>query len=208
MKTSWRLKVGSDLNAQIKRKTKIWEETHINQIYDETFVKNIDKELTGICGPLADSLMRGFKIPFYIDNKIIKAIPIAVFFAGGVAITFVLLPPHVAVGIATSGVVVSGLEAFGYIDNFETVCQKAIEVRLKHLSKTKIKKSLNERYARAIKSNIQNALEEMKTEMNELRKEALNDNSNMLSYMELNDKLFECKKVIHNIEQKMLNRLD
>lgn len=53
--------MGSDLNAQIKRKTKIWEETHINQIYDETFVKNIDKELTGICGPLADSLMRGFK---------------------------------------------------------------------------------------------------------------------------------------------------
>lgn len=84
--------------------------------------------------------MRGFKIPFYIDNKIIKAIPIAVFFAGGVAITFVLLPPHVAVGIATTGVVMSGLEAFGYIDNFETVCQNAIEVRLKHLSKTKIKK--------------------------------------------------------------------
>lgn len=40
----------------------------------------------------------------------------------------------------------------------------------------------------------------MKIEMNEFRKEVLNDNFNMFSYMELNDKLFECKKVIYNIE--------
>ncbi|XP_065922696.1 uncharacterized protein in xynA 3'region-like [Magallana gigas] len=209
LKTSWRLKMGSDLNAQIKRKTKLWEDTHINQIYEETFVKNIDKELRRICGPLADSLIKGFKVPFYIDNKIIKVIiPSAISIAGGVVITVFLLQPNVALGVATTGAVLSGLAAFGYIDNFETVCKKAIDVRLKNLSKTKIKKSLNERYAKAIKSNIQNALEEMKTEIDELRKEALNDYSNMLSYMELNDKLFECQKDIHNIEQKMLNRLD
>lgn len=40
-----------------------------------------------ICGLLVDSLIKGFKVFFYIDNKIIKVIILSVIFiVGGVVI--------------------------------------------------------------------------------------------------------------------------
>lgn len=201
--------MGFDANAQIERRTKDWEDENIHQIYQETFVKNINKELRKICETLADSLIRGFKVPFYIDNKLIKVvIPSAVFIAGGVAIKGLLLQPKVALGVAATGVVFSGLAALGCIDNFEAVCRKAIDVRLENMSKKNIKESLKKKYAKAIKRNIQNALKEIKIKIKKLRKEALDDESNMQSYMELRDKLFECHQDIQNIDNNMFNPLD
>lgn len=201
--------MGFDANAQIERRTKDWEDKYIHQIYQETFVKNIDKELRKICGTLTDSLIRGFKVPFYIDNKLIKVIiPSAVSIAGGVAIKVLFLQPKVALGVAATGVVLSGLTALGYIDNFETACRKAIDVRLGNMSKKKIKESLKKRYAIAIKRNIENALKKIKIEIKKLRKEAFDDESNMQSYMELSDKLFKCQKDIQNIDNNMFNPLD
>lgn len=57
-------------------------------------------------------------------------------------------------GVVIIGVVLFGLVVFGYIDNFEIVCKKVIDVRLKNFLKIKIKKLFNERYVKVIKSNI------------------------------------------------------
>lgn len=209
LKTSWRLKVGFDVNAQIEKQTKSWEDTHVKQIYQDTFVNNLDKELRSICGPLAESLMKGFKIPFYVDNKILKSIfPSAVSIAGGVAIRAFLLQPKIALSVAATGVVLTGLVTFGYIDNFETVCEKAVGVRIENISKTEIKISLQKKFARPIIKNMRNALRKMKDEIKRLRKEALIDDSNMRTYMELRDKLFKCRRDIQKIEKKMLNPLN
>lgn len=204
LKASWRLKVGFDVNDQIEKQTKSWEDTHVHEIYQDTFVKNLDKELSCVCGPLAGTLMSGFKIPFYVDNKILKSIvPSAVSIAGGVAVRVFLLHPTVALSVAATGVVLTGLVTFGYIDNFETVCKKAVDVRIKSISKTEIKISLKKRFASAIKRNMAYALRKMKVEIERLTKEAFIADSAMRTYMKLRDKFFNCEKDIQKIEKKM-----
>lgn len=204
LKTSWRLKVGFDVNDRIEKETQLWEDTNVHQIYRDTFVNNLDKELRSICGPLADTLMRGFKIPFFVDNKILKSIiPSAVAIAGGVAIRVFLLQPKVALGVAATGVVLSGLVTFGYINNFETVCKKAVDVRIENISKTEIKISLKKRFATPIKRNMSYALRKMKVEIERLTEEAFVADSAMKTYMKLKDNVFKCEKDIMKIEKKM-----
>lgn len=203
LKTSWRLKVGFDVNDRIEKQTKIWEDSYVKQIYQDTFVNNLDKELRCICGPLADTLMRGFKIPFFVDNKILKLIfPNAVAIAGGFAMRVFLLQPKVAFSVAATGVVLSGLVTFGYIDKFETVCEKAVDVRIENISKTKIKISLKKRFATAIKRNMSYGLRKMKVEIERLTEESFIADSAMHSYMKIGDKLFNCQKDIQKIDKK------
>lgn len=205
LKTSWRLKVGFDVNDRIEKQTKLWEDRYVHKIYWDTFVNNLDKELRSICGPLADTLMRGFKIPSFVDNKILKSIfPSAVAIAGGVAIRVFLLQPKVALSVAATGVVLSGLVTFGYIDKFETVCEKAVDVRIENMSKTEIKISLKTRFATTIKRNMSYALRKMKVEIERLTEEASDADSAMHTYMKLRDKFFSCEKDIQKIEKKML----
>lgn len=95
------------------------------------------------------------------------------------------------------------LVTFGYINNFETVCKKAVDVRIENISKTEIKISLKKRFATPIKRNMSYALRKMKVEIERLTEEAFVADSAMKTYMKLKDKVFNCEKDIMKIEKKM-----
>lgn len=207
--TSWRLKIGFDVNDQIERGTKKWEETHVNQIYKDIFVKNLNDKLKSICGPLAKHLMRGFQMPYDPDNKILKGIlHSTVSIVGGFAIRAALFEPPVAVGLAVTGVIFAGLLNFGYTSDFKTVCKQAVDVRITNLSKTKIKTKLTQSYSRAIKTNMVKALKTMKCEIEKLREETeKRDTENTINtsrmgiFMSLDKTVFECKHHFQKIEK-------
>lgn len=206
--TSWRLKVGFDVNAQIETETKIWEETHINLIYNDMFAKNLNDKLKTICGPLAENQMKGFKMPYDPDNTILKGIlQTSVSIVGGFAIRGALFEPPVAVGLAATGIFVSALVNFGYINDYKTVCEKAVNVRINKLSEPKIKQKLEKRYATAIKQNVMEALEKMKVELEKLTevlKERQTENtintSRMRTFMSLDEMVSKCRQRLQKIE--------
>lgn len=208
---SWRLKVGFDINDNIEKKTKNWEEMHVEQLYQDTVVRNLDEKLRKICGPLAEDLMKGFKVPFDIDNKIVKGVlRSAASVAGGIAIRLLLLEPKIALGVAATGVVFTGLVTFGYITDFETVCENAVDVRIDNLTKENIRKHLNDRYSTVIRRNMKEALKEMKFKLDDLQKkkqkmetEDTANRSEMNTFYTLDSMISKCKKDVKHIENKM-----
>lgn len=215
MENSWRPKIDYDVHAQIENETKVWEEKHVNKIYMDRFVRNLHDKLKNICGELAKNLMKGFTMPYDPENKILFGIIYsAVSVIGGVAITGVVCEPPVAAGVAASGVVLGVLINFGYVSDFKTVCEQAVNVRIKSLSKTKIKQKLKERYAKAMNTRVKEALETMKVEIETLKEEqkkratenAINESS-MLMFMSLDQLVFDCKQRLQNIENMFANRV-
>lgn len=204
---SWRLKIDFDVDAQIEKETKLWEENHVNHIFMDTFVKNIHDKLRKMGDKLANNLMKGFTMPFDPENKILFAMVLStasVF--GGAAITGVLCEPPVAVGVAVSAIVFTGLVDFGFVRDFKTVCENAVNVRIKSLTKTKIKQKLKERYTKAMKTKVNEALEKMKKEIDKLKekqkKRATEKDINaslILKLMPLDRWVFDCKQRLDNI---------
>lgn len=203
---SWRLKLGLDVNAKIEMETKVWEETHVNQIFKDMFAKNLNDKLKTICEPLAENLMKGFKMPYDPENTILKGIlQTSVSIVGGFAVRAVLFEPPVAVGLAATGVFFSALVNFGYVSDFQTVCEIAVNVRIEKLSKRKIKQILV--YATTIKQNVKEALEKMKVELDKLteiqkEKETENtiNNSRMRIVISLDDMVSKCRQRLQKIE--------
>lgn len=206
---SWRLKLGLDVNAQIEMETKVWEETHVNQIFKDMFAKNLTDKLKTICEPLAENLMKGFKMPYDPDNTILKGIlQTSVSIVGGFAIRAVLFEPPVAVGLAATGVFFTALVNFGYISDFQTVCENAVNVRIQRLSKQKIREKLKERYTTSIKQNVKEALEKMKVELGEFTKvqkqketEYTIITSKMQTLISLDDMVSRCRKRLQKIKE-------
>lgn len=204
---SWRLKIDFDVDAQIEKETKLWEENHVNHIFMDTFVKNIHDKLRKMGDKLANNLMKGFTMPFDPENKILFAMVLStasVF--GGAAITGVLCEPPVAVGVAVSAIVFTGLVDFGFVRDFKTVCENAVNVRIKSLTKTKIKQKLKERYTKAMKTKVNEALEKMKEEIDKLKEEQKKratekdiNASLILKLMPLDRLVFDCKQRLDNI---------
>lgn len=204
---SWRLKIDFDVDAQIEKETKLWEENHVNHIFMDTFVKNIHDKLRKMGDKLANNLMKGFTMPFDPENKILFAMVLStasVF--GGAAITGVLCEPPVAVGVAVSAIVFTSLVDFGFVRDFKTVCENAVNVRIKSLTKTKIKQKLKERYTKAMKTKVNEALEKMKKEIDKLKekqkKRATEKDINaslILKLMPLDRWVFDCKQRLDNI---------
>lgn len=206
--TSWRLKLGLDINAQIEMETKVWEETHVNQIYKDMIAKNLNDKLKTICEPLAENLMKGFKMPYDPDNTILKGIlQTSVSIVGGFAIRAVLFEPPVAVGLAATGVFFTALVNFGYINDFNTVCEKAVNVRINKLSKRKIRHKLDERYATSIKQNVEEALDKLRDKLQKLREvqkeretENTTNTSRMRIFVSLDDMVSKCRQRLQKIE--------
>lgn len=204
---SWRLQVTFDVKAHIETEIKQWEERHMHNIYDDIFVKKLNKKLQNICGLLAKNLLKGFKMPYDPDNKILKGFLFsAVSIVGGFVARALIVEPPVAVGVATVGIVFTGLLNFGYISDFNTVCEKAVSAGIKTLSKEQIKQKLKERYEKALERNVHDALKTMKIEIENLEKdqkeketESTIDNSQMRMFMSLDDKLFHCKERVKKI---------
>lgn len=198
-----------DVNAQIEMETKVWEETHVNQIFKDMFAKNLNDKLKTICEPLAENLMKGFKMPYDPDNTILKGIlQTSVSIVGGFAIRAVLFEPPVAVGLAATGVFFTALVNFGYISDFQTVCENAVNVRIQRLSKQKIREKLKERYTTSIKQNGKEALEKMKVELGEFTKvqkqketEYTIITSKMQTLLSLDDMVSRCRKRLQKIKE-------
>lgn len=206
--TSSRLRIGSDVNAKIQAETQRWEETHVNHVYTDIFLKNLNEKLKTVCGRLAENLMRGFEMPYDPENRILLGIiQTAVSIGGGLAFRGAIVEPPVAVAVAVGGVIFTGLLSYGFINNFETVCEKAVDVRINKLTKPYLKQKLRARYETAMKKNVNDALEKMNLEINKLTeeqkaKETENtvNNTNMRIFMSINDMLFKCKQRLEDIE--------
>lgn len=179
---------------------------HVNQVYTEIFLKNLNEKLKSVCRRLTKNLMRGFEMPYDPENEIWFGIIQAAILGGGLAIRALFAPP-VAVVVAVSGVVFTGLLNIGLINNFKTVCENAFDVRIKKLTKTYLKEKLRAKFETAIKNNVNKALEIMYVEINKLaeeqkamEKETTVDNTNMRIFMSLNEMLFKCKQRLKDIE--------
>lgn len=205
--TSSRFRVGDDVNDQIQAEIIRWEETHVNQVYTEIFLKNLNEKLKSVCRRLTKNLMRGFEMPYDPENEIWFGIIQAAILGGGLAIRGALFAPPVAVVVAVSGVVFTGLLNIGLINNFKTVCENAFDVRIKKLTKTYLKEKLRAKFETAMKNNVNKALEIMYVEINKLaeeqkamEKETTVNNTNMRIFMSLNEMLFKCKQRLKDIE--------
>lgn len=170
---SWRFKIGMDINAHFETETEKWEQTHIHQIYQDIFVNSLNEKLKSICGPLAETLMKGFDMHYNPENtNFIRLSGSIISVVGGCVFGGLILQPPVAVGVAVSGVVFSGLASYGYFDYHRKACEGALNDRIRIMSKTKIKEKLTKRYIGAIKSITAEALKTMKCEINILKEEA------------------------------------
>lgn len=213
VETSWRLIIDFDVNAQIEKETKMWEEKHVNHIFMYTFVKNIHDKLRKKGDKLANNLMKGFTMPFDPENKILFAMVLSTASVlGGAAITGVLCEPPIAVGVALSGIVFTGLLDFGFVRDFKTVCDNAVKVRIESLTKTKIKQNLKTRYTKAMKTKVNEALVKMKEEIDKLKEEqekkATEKDINasiILKLMPLDRWVFDCKQRFDNIVNMCAN---
>lgn len=210
---SWRLKLGFDANAHIEAEIKEWENKYMPQIYEDTFLKKLDDKLKQICDQWSTDLMKGFRMPFDPDNSILVGFfQTACSIISGIAIRAYLFEPHIAIGIATLGVTVSGLATFGYIKSFDSVRENRVDVRIANLSKTEIKNKLKNNFSRDIKNNLEKALNTMKCVIEKLREEALErettktiNTSRMHIFMALDESVFECKQRLKNIEKKSVH---
>lgn len=206
---SWRLKVNFDVKAHIETETKQWEERHMHKIYDDIFVKKLNAKLQNICGSLAENLLNGFKMPYDPENKIIKGVVFsALSIAGGFVARALIFEPPVVVGVATFGIVFTGLLNFGYISDFKTVCEHAVNAGIETLSKNQIKQNLKERYEKALKRNVEKALKTMKVEIEKLEKEQKDketentiNKSRVNIYTLLNETVSNCNERLRKIEK-------
>lgn len=205
--TSSRFTVGDDVNAQIQAEIQRWEETYVNQVYTEIFLKNLNEKLKIVCGRLTENMMKGFEMPYDPENKILFGIIQAAIVGGLVAIRAAPFVSPVAVVVAVSGVVFTGLQNIGLINNFKTICEKAVDVKIKKLTKTYLKQKLRAKFETAMKNNVNEALEIMNVEINKLEeeqkakeKETTVNNTNMRIFMSLNAMLFKCKQRLEDIE--------
>lgn len=104
-------------------------------------------------------------------------------------------------GVASAGVVVTGLINLGYVSDFKTVCEKAVDGGIKILSKKQIKQKVKEKYYEVLKESVKEALKTMKIEIDkhENKLEQTNtentDNSSKLAiFMSLDDLVFKSKQ--------------
>lgn len=207
--TSWRPKIGFDVNAHIETETKKWQELYVNQLYQDIFVKYLNDKLKTISCKLAQNLMRGFQMPNDPDEQIRHGIIQTTVSAVGLfAIKAAFFNPTLAVGIAISGVIFAGLLNFGYINDFNTVREHAVDVRIETLTRHQIRKQITKSYTSAIKTNMTKSLKTLECEIEKLKEEKKKKEtentinvSRMNIFMALNEMVFKCKQHLRNIDE-------
>lgn len=71
-----------------------------------------------------------------LDNKILKGFLFSVvFIVGGFVVRVLIVELFVVVGVVIVGIVFIGLLNFGYISDFNIVCEKVVSVGIKILLK-------------------------------------------------------------------------
>lgn len=164
--------------------------------------------------------LKGFKTPFDVDNKIIRAltsgvIPSGAGFVASVVLYRIATMPAVLVTVATVGVftrlVMAGLETLDLVDDFDTVCINAFKSRVKVFTVDEINRNLRKAYFERTKKIIETFLE------GDLKQEIVRINNN-ISRMRDEKDLFKLKEktlsslqwtVNQNIERlQQIERID
>lgn len=204
---SWRFKIGSDINTQIETETQKWEETIVNQIYEE-IIQSFNDKLQ--IGPLPNNIKTGFEMAEDgQENNIIKRIVLSTFtctIVGGLAVFF---EQPVAGSIVFIGGSIAGLINWRYISNFRTVCEEEVDLRINTFSKTEIKTRIGKKYATVIKTQVKMALKTMEDKIENLtkkqkerEKENANNTYSLKSWQQINARVSECRKRLEDIIQR------
>lgn len=109
---------------------------------------------------------------FYDLEKIILFLIIYIVIYGGVlVIRGVLFVLFVVIVVVVFGVVFIGLLNMGFINNFNIVCEKVVDVRIKKLIKIYLKEKMRVKFEIVMKNNVNKVLEIMNVEINEFIEE-------------------------------------
>lgn len=164
-----------------------------------------------ICETETEDLLKGFRVPIDLDeSKSFGTFPRALSLAGG-TLLLGLVRPDVACAAAAT-MVVTGVVKFGFsFKDFKEECQNALKKRIAYLTEHNIRKALDDRYANAIRSNIEKALKTMETNIKRMqdvivKKQSKHtvDNSKLDTVFSLDTKISDLKERFQNIKEKML----
>lgn len=164
------------MNDIIEKATIDWQQNHLEEIFQEV----IGEELTRVFSSIQKKLsflkekMKGFKTQpmLDVDFKIACALaPCGTLLVSSIVMSRMLVDPKIVAGCAVLGLVVSGLAMMEVIDDFKTLCEKALKSGIDDLSKEKIYTALQRRYASLIESIITKLLDgDVKNEINNMKR--------------------------------------
>lgn len=187
--TSWRHKIDSEISSKIETEIEKWEETHVEKIYMDTFVKSLNYKLNTFGGNLSIG-----KLPHNQGSKNVS---------GSVA----LVLSFTMTKLMPISEALAGLTTFMYRSDFKTFSENAIDKKIIKLSTYQIKQKLRDRYETAITTTAKEAFENMKVEIDKLTEEikeretenAINT-SRMHIFMTINDMVCKCRQQLIKIE--------
>lgn len=178
-----RFTIRQKLNACIENDTLAWQKKHIDSIFREEILEDLMKNFENIHRSMhsfKDDL-KGFKTPFDVDNKIPRLLTSLVFRGGTMVVGCLIinrlvensqLTNDVIAAATLSACIFEGAIAYlDVVDDFETVCKKEFEARIKVLTKTKLRSFLRKNYFDVIKKIIKSFFDEdLKEEISMLKK--------------------------------------
>lgn len=217
-----RLTIGKELNTRIENETKTWQKEHIENIILETILGGLLKKFENIHRSLHSikENLSGFKAPFDVENKVATAVASGVLPSGaGILGSFLInrIVPHygVFVGIAAagilSGIVLSSLVTFDGICSFETVRDRAFQLRIDVFTKEKIKDILRKEYLHDVKEIISVFLQgDLVDEIMKIKENIITMKNKHLVFKSDHETLSSLQlNVIQNIERlEQIGRID
>lgn len=201
------------MNDVIEKATIDWQQNHLEEIFQEI----IGEELTRVFSSIQNKLsflkekMKGFKTQpmLDVDYKIARALaPCGTVLLSSIVMSRMLVDPRIVAGCAVLGLVVSGLAMMEVIDDFQTICEKALKSRIDALSKEKIYTALQQRYTSLIESIITKLLDgDVKNEINNMKR---NVHSLQKSHRELESATTVLKSLRDDLNQRKahLNKIE
>lgn len=213
VESSTQRSIEKDMNDVIEKATIDWQQNHLEEIFQEV----IGEELTRVFSSIQKKLsflkekMKGFKSQpmLDVDFKIACALaPCGTLIVSSIAMFRMLIDPGIVAGCAVIGLFVSGLVMMEVIDDFKTICEKALKSRIDALPKEKIYTALQQRYASLIESIITKLLDgDVKNEINNMKR---NVHSLQKSHRELESATTVLKSLRDELNQRKahLNKIE
>lgn len=164
------------MNDVIEKATIDWQQNHLEEIFQEVVGEKLTRVFSSIQKKLSflKEKMKGFKTQpmLDVDFKIARAFaPCGTFFVSSFVMSRTLVNPRIVAGCAVLGLVVTGLAMMEVIDDFKTICEKALKSRIDALSEENIYTALQQRYASSIESIITKLLDgDVKNEINNMKR--------------------------------------
>lgn len=218
--TFTRFSIRRALDVRIEENLKAWQEQNIDNIFHEVIMEYLFEKFESIHRSLhsiKDNL-KGFQTPFNVDTKIIPVIAWAIKSEVGLNLNFLVMGLRLISGISeiNRSKVLQGIAAAGIVggiifsglmiaraDDFETTREKAFQVRVDALTKTKVKYFLREYYFEPIQKMKRAFLEgDLEKEMNKIKENISSMRNKHKTYISQKEILSSMHQtVIHKIER-------